>query len=57
MESTFSLIRILPYIAMVNIQMVLLVKNMELKHPKKEKKMKNLYMVNTDKYMLKKLWQ
>jgi len=40
---------------MVNIQKILPVKNMELKHLKKEKKMKNLYMANIDKYMQKKL--
>lgn len=39
------------------ISKVLPVKNMGLKHLKKEKKMKNQYMVNTDKYMPKKLWQ
>ena len=39
---------------MVNIQKILPVKNMELKHLKKEKKMKNLYMANIDKYMQKK---
>lgn len=35
MESTSSLIRIPLYIVVVNIQKVLPVKNMELKHPKK----------------------
>lgn len=53
MVNTFSLIRILLYIVMVNIQKILPVKNMELKHLKKEKKMKNLYMANIDKYMQK----
>ena len=56
-ENTFFLIRILLYIVMVNMQKILPVKNTGLKHLKKEKKMKNLYMVNTDKYMQKKLWQ
>ena len=57
MESTFSLIRILLYIVMVNIQKILPVKNMKLKHLKKEKENEEPVYGKYRQIYAKKLWQ